>query len=190
MKKRIVILGILINTLISFLSGVFADEQKDENMNQEKNPQEVYRDLRNMALQISASQLKLNIQDPSTPYGILMETGYPEAVVTLLAFSDGAVSLYFSNGGGMIGGGEYKNVRDAGAKFIQESAKHISRMPKVADYPAPAVGQTRFYVLTGNGIYSVEQKEEILGEGKDNLSALFYAGQEVITQFRLASEKR
>jgi hypothetical protein len=38
------------------------------------------------------------------PLGVLMETGYDSATVTLFALSDGTTSLYFSNGGGVIGG--------------------------------------------------------------------------------------
>jgi hypothetical protein len=42
---------------------------------------------------------------------LLMETGYPEAVATLVAVADGTSSLYFSNGGGFIGVGTPAGVR-------------------------------------------------------------------------------
>ena len=35
-------------------------------------------------------------------WGVVMETGYPEAVVTLVSLGDRTTSLYFSNGGGII----------------------------------------------------------------------------------------
>jgi hypothetical protein len=41
----------------------------------------------------------------------VMETGYPEALVTLVALSEGIASLYLSNGGGIIGPGSRSDRR-------------------------------------------------------------------------------
>jgi hypothetical protein len=62
---------------------------------------DVYRGLRAQALQLTAAQ----VGPADAVFGVLMETGYPEAVVSLVALSDGTASLYFSNGGGIIGTG-------------------------------------------------------------------------------------
>ncbi|MBL4575724.1 MAG: hypothetical protein JKY51_06460 [Opitutaceae bacterium] len=44
-------------------------------------------------------------------WAVMMETGFPESAYTLIASADGSASIYFSNGGGIIGAGEHENVR-------------------------------------------------------------------------------
>ena len=79
---------------------------------QSPNPAEMSQQLRAEALARSAQDLGLSSspEDP-TVFGILMETGYPEAVATLAVFVEGSTSLYFSSGGGIIGAGEHDSVR-------------------------------------------------------------------------------
>lgn len=51
-------------------------------------------------------------------WGILMETGYPQGIATLVSLADGTTSLYFSNGDGMIGGGQHANIAQASKAFV------------------------------------------------------------------------
>jgi len=51
--------------------------------------------------------------DQTRIWVVVMETGYPEAVASLVVVADGTTSLYFSNGGGIIGAGEHSSVRTA-----------------------------------------------------------------------------
>jgi hypothetical protein len=62
-------------------------------------PPEVYEDLRNQALNLRKEQLGDAFAEVPI-LAVLMETGYPEAVATLVGVVDGTSSLYFSNGGG------------------------------------------------------------------------------------------
>lgn len=41
-----------------------------------------------------------------------METGYEEAVFSLRCITEGSISIYFSNGGGMIGIGEHEDAKE------------------------------------------------------------------------------
>ena len=51
----------------------------------------LYKHLREQELHLAAA--RTGIADPT--FGVLLETGYPEAVVSLLALADGTASLYF-----------------------------------------------------------------------------------------------
>jgi len=115
-----------------------------------------------------------------------METGYPEAVASLVAFADGSVSLYFSNGGGVIGAGGHQVVRDAADGFLEAAEACCSQLQAAPDAPLPATGRTRFYVRTFAGTVTAEVDEQELGEGHHSLSPLFYAAHEVITRVREA----
>jgi hypothetical protein len=106
---------------------------------------------------------------------LLMETGYPTAVATLLGGVDGTSSLYFSNGGGYIGAGSHAAVAEA---FWRSSRS--STTP-----PLAGKGTTQFVAVTPEGLRGAAAPEDDLGNGRHALSPLFHAAQDVITQIRL-----
>jgi hypothetical protein len=70
--------------------------------------------LRERALAVAALELGL-APTAARPrvWGVVMETGHAEGGATLVVFAEGTTSLYFSNGGGIIGAGEHAIVRTA-----------------------------------------------------------------------------
>lgn len=123
-------------------------------------------------------------------WGVLMETRYPEAAATLVALLDGSVSLYFSNGGGMIGAGEHASVRREAIKFISTAEAYVEDFSRTTQYPLPETGRVKFYLLTFSGILTGDFDENLLGEGGHKLSKLFHAGHDVITEIRKKTERR
>jgi len=113
-----------------------------------------------------------------------METGYPEAVVSLLALSDGTASLYFSNGGGIIGAGQHERPAVAARSLVAFAAHNLGHLAEAVEYPLPLPGHTSFYVLTSNGVLTADAPERDCGENRHVLSPLFYAAQELITEIR------
>jgi hypothetical protein len=145
------------------------------------------------ALREQVLTLKAEVLEPPAPgriLGVVMETGYKEAVVTLVAIADGTVSLYFSNGGGMIGLGGHEGPRAAGLRLISAAGSFLGSLTPAKAHPLPALGMTQFFVLTGDGVLTAGAREEDLGMNRHPLSPLYHAAQEVITQARLTSEKR
>lgn len=121
----------------------------------------------------------------------LMETGLDDACYTLVAVSDGSASLYFSNGGGVIGAGQRKAGAAKAKEFLSLSKEFDSRLERVSEYPVPKPGMTRFYVVKTDGsVLSGEFKEDDLGNGRSLLSPLFHKGHELITVIRLIDERK
>ena len=150
---------------------------------------ETYSALRHQALSIQRAEIGIPAPPPEAPaWGILMETGYPEATATLLALGDGTTSLYLSSCGGVIGGHAHQNVRQANAEFVETANRNYQHLEITDSFPVPAEGQTFFYVLTDSGVFTGDGREEDLGLGRHPLSPLFHAGHRVITQLRLISE--
>jgi len=143
-----------------------------------------YAGLRSLALGTTAETLKLGNWGPDDCYGILMETGYEKAVATLVCFVTGDTSLYFSNGGGVIGAGKHANVADAAKRFVTMGTKFVHEMREAAEFPLPALSATTFYVLTTRARYAFAASEADLGNGRSALSPLFHAGHEVIFNLR------
>ena len=151
-------------------------------------PAGAVRGLRQQALTVDAAQL--GVAPTATRahvWGVLMETGYPEAVATLVALADGTTSLYFSNGGGVIGAGEHSAVRAASETLLSTAEEHLGELAPAVGTPLPEVGRVRFYVRTFKGTVGAEAKEEDLGEGRHILSPLFHTAHSVITAVREAS---
>jgi hypothetical protein len=151
---------------------------------------DIYQELRKRAFSIDPLQVGLKPDQANPVFGILMETGYKDTVVTLLTVADGTVSLYFSNGGGIIGLGQHEGPRQACLSFLSFAAQFLPQLRSTREFPLPQDGYTTFYFLTVNGVLMFSARENDLGNNRLPLSPLFHKAQEVITQARLADEKQ
>ncbi len=149
----------------------------------------MYSALRHQALSIQRTEAGIPAPPPEAPaWGILMETGYPEATATMLALSDGTTSLYLSSGGGVIGGHAHQDVRQANAEFVETANQYYQHLKPTDSFPVAAEGHTLFYVLTDSGVLTGSGREEDLGLERHPLSPLFHASHRVITELRHISE--
>lgn len=148
-------------------------------------PAEIYLELRQQVLTLTPEQLDDALPADEPILALLMETGYPEAVATLVAVADGSSSLYFSNGGGIIGAGEHASVAAASRRWPEVAHHFLPQLPAVTDPSPPEEGLTQFVGVTRDGVRSTVAPEPDLAEGRHPLSPLFHAGQGVITQVRL-----
>jgi hypothetical protein len=148
-------------------------------------PEVVYERLRRRAFETTPETLGVaNDLGLDDPYVALMEMGMPGTVVTLACFADGDAGVYYQTGGGMIGGRAHETVRQAAKGFIAQIKPLVVGMGKMADPPPPDAGRVRFTALTPEGCFTAETDREALGDPQNGLSALFYSGQEVVSQMR------
>ena len=148
--------------------------------------------LRDQALSVTAQDLNLEpIEARPHVWGVLMELGYPQAVATLVTFGDGSTSLYISTGGGVIGAGEHKAVREECERFLAVVERHLADFePADIETPLPRPGRVRFYVRTFQSTLTAEADEKLLVNPQHKLWPVYQAGHAVITQMRLMSERR
>ena len=93
--------------------------------------------------------------------------------------------MYFSTGGGILGGIGHETVRNAARQFVSSAQTFLSKMKEVASFPLPPTGMTHFYALTNRGVFgSPELISDDLKNSKSEFFALFAAGQDVITEIR------
>ena len=145
---------------------------------------ETNKHLRSQALQLTAAQAGI----ADSIFGVLMETGYPEAVVMLVALADGTASFHFSTGGGIIGAGQHERPAVAARLLVAFAAHNLAHLVSTVEYPLPQPGNTRFYVLTSNGVLTADAPESEFGENRQVLSPLFFAAHELITEIRTSDE--
>lgn len=149
---------------------------------------EVMKELRNKWLTADADELGLEGEDAKAKvWGIMMETGLSAGVATLISIRDGTASLYTNTGGGVLGG---YSAKEQARRFVLEAEKHLARMKPTEEFPYPAVGRVKFYVLTREGVYTIDANDKALWSERHALHPLYRAGHEVLTGLRLASEKK
>ncbi len=154
--------------------------------NTTKQPSDIFTRLRAQIFETSPVNIGLTVEPGSAePWGILMEMGYPKGIATLVSFATGDASLYFSGGGGIIGGIAHESVNRAAKHFVSMAHWYVGKMEIATSRPLPGPGKVGFYVLTSQGVLTVEIDEKDLGQQKSDLSPLFYAGQGVITELRI-----
>ena len=122
-------------------------------------------------------------------WGAMMEMRIGSADVSLVAVAEGSTSLYFSTGGGVIGGGEHESVRAANRKLLGVIEKLFPAFV-AREVPVPVLnGAVSFAVFTYDGLRAARDTEERLRDRKSPLWPAYYIGQEIITALRLVTEK-
>jgi hypothetical protein len=152
---------------------------------------DVYLGLRNTMLQSPRSKFGLvPTSAPTEPWGVLMDWGVEHGTATVVAASDGSASVYFSSGGGYIGGRGQEPIRRAAQKAV-EVAKAVQPMAhSTTTFPLAERGGVVFYLLTDSGVFTTDATERDLNSASHPLRPLGDAMQEVITQYRLWSEEQ
>jgi hypothetical protein len=188
-KMRFLVVAILVTvaaTAVALLRSRATAEE--ESRTPAHDPAQVTAELRARLLRGTASQF--SIEPVAGVWGVLMETGYPDAAATLVALGDGTASLYFSSGGGVIGGGPHPSINAAARRLVEIAGRHVSELSPATEFPLPSNGDVRFYVLTTKGVLQGGAREETLGEGSHSLSEVFFAGHDVITGLREVTQER
>lgn len=124
-------------------------------------------------------------------WAAVMEMGMDRgATVTVVSFIEGSASIYTSTGGGFIGGGSKPAIRDAAVAFVNVGREVQPTLSASDDVALPRTGETVFYIRKGNQRYRASTSTADLESGPHALAPLWAAAQNVITQYRLDSERR
>jgi hypothetical protein len=150
----------------------------------------LYADLRSAVLAIDPTTLDLAPGEPWDRAAVaLMELGLDEGSATVVAVADGTVSLYLSSGGGVIGAGAHAAVAAPARRFRELIATARGQLRAVEAFPGPpGSGQVGFHALIGDARYTASAPESALRSARHPLAELYAAGQDVLTEIRLASE--
>lgn len=118
-------------------------------------PQQVASGLRANAF----SMMLAREGDSSTePFGFINEFRQGDTVVTLIAFKTGDVSLYFSTGGGILGGRGRPELAELARQTIEKLAPVVAQLNRTDDMEVPGPSEISFYILTPSGRYSIRAK--------------------------------
>jgi ankyrin repeat protein len=150
-------------------------------MSEGENPYPV---LRQQVLMQNPAELGLDPDSFGKVWGMVMESSLDGAVVSLIVLGDCTISLYFSSGTSIVGGGEHESVIDAATTYLSITDQFVEQAESAFMFPMPEAGNTIFYFLLFDGVSSVEASENELKGGEHALSPLYLKGQDVIAELR------
>ena len=154
-------------------------------------PAEMTEKLRSMVLHLDPGDLGLTKERFRYPvFAMMMEEGFEEGSYSLSVVADGSTSLYFSDGGGIIGGGEHETVRKASGQFLSGAQRFFDQTQPVTIFPPPQSGEVTFYFVSFSGVRKYfGAKDDFAGE-RDPLAGLFFAGHNVIAALRQYEQEK
>lgn len=121
-------------------------------------------------------------------FGLIHEFWQRGVLVTLAAFRTGDLSLYFSNGGGILGGIQHEKVAELVRKTMPLLGPLTAQLERSDEMDRPKPGEISFTILTNEGRFR-RRLSSMPEQDKDNPDfQLLALGQGLITELRKASE--
>ncbi len=146
--------------------------------------------LRNMAFSATPEQLGLSLSTEKTVvYAVIMDWEMGGATATTVSYQTGDASLYLSSGGGVIGGGQHRNVNIAAKQFISLAQTFLDKATKTEATPLPSRDEVKFYMLTNKGVFAGQETIKNFENNTSPWLKLFEEGNNVLTELRKTSEK-
>ncbi len=155
-----------------------------------QNDSNVYEEMRNMALNITAEQLELPMPgDATIVYGVVMDWELGDGISTTACYATGDASMYLSTGGGVIGGGKHQNVNAAAKKLVASAQKLLDKTVKTGQTPLPGTDEVHFYFITNKGIFIAKEHMANFENEKSPWFPFFEEVNLVITELRKSNDE-
>ena len=174
---------------MAFFSKLF-NRSEDSSPQKHRQVSGAYQGMREQLFSMDPRTLGLDPDTTTNPiWAFLMETAYPEGVVSLLATVEGTVSLYFSSGGGTIGLGQHAEPAAISAELLAMAEDFLPKFQPTEDRSLPELTITRIYLLTFDKTFAAEAPEDTLSNDQHEISPLFHKAHELITAIRAVNDK-
>ncbi|MBN1665991.1 MAG: hypothetical protein JW862_02850 [Anaerolineales bacterium] len=152
---------------------------------------EEYIAYRDRALRITPSDVGVPDQfDPQMPFGVIFDFYLDNDLTTATAYANGDASIFFENGGGVLGGSTYEIVRNAALEVIIAGADVYPLAEPATGTPYPQPGQVGVYLMALDGVRFIDGQASDLTSGTEPLAELYQAVQNLTEQLRKISEDK
>ncbi len=119
------------------------------------------------------------------PSAAAMDWNVGGGVSTLVAFSDGTVSLYYSGDGGIIGAGTHEQIRAPGMRFHALLSQLAERLVPTTQYPLPPNAKVTFWLACADATLASDHfAPEELADTAHPFHAVHAHAQATITALR------
>lgn len=115
---------------------------------------QTYLGLRNQALKIKPYDLHLDVTSNDQVYAAIVDIPINDKIATLCCVFDGTVSLYYCNGGGLLGLGQrYDTVRKSSGSLLISAGQTIPFLQYAYDVSVVRDGKAHVFLLVRDGIF-------------------------------------
>ncbi len=123
-------------------------------------------------------------------YGVLMDWHSGDHIATVVSMCDGHASLYTTTTFGIQGGSRHASVRNVAVNFVKAADAYHDDAQITTEFSYPTEGRARIYLLGFDGVRVIDTEAHALERNLDKCSDLWTLGQRVVTELRLATEKK
>lgn len=164
--------------------------KKDKDNANTKNDKYTYASMRKLAFNYTPEQLGLKLENDDQVYGAVVDMGVGAGnTATMICFIDGTASLYFSNGGGIIGAGQHDSVKQVVTSFLVSSHQALPVMKRAENIDIlPDENHHIVYLFTPAGVFTIDIAIEDIQNSKEAYF-LFSLSQMVLSEIRKVSKK-
>jgi hypothetical protein len=96
--------------------------------------------------------------------------------------------MYYSFSGGFINGSSHIKIKEAVINFVLKARTYLKNAKPVSTTDLPAINFVNFYFLTNKSLFLIKENITNLGNKSIILSALFEAGNKVISEINVYSQ--
>src|SRR5665213_4024849 len=151
--------------------------RRKRNGHEPASPEEMYRDLRSMALEAAVSGVIPVHRDHPEVFGLVADIPAQGGYATIVALGDNSTSMYTSTGGGTIGAGERPAVAASTQQLLAVVQAHLDAFASADDGTLPEQGWVRLHVLTDQMPRRADVSEDAFwGKASSHLSPGIAAG--------------
>ncbi|QNU67016.1 hypothetical protein EHE19_000190 [Ruminiclostridium herbifermentans] len=166
------------------------NNQQNSNNQNSQNGEYTYASMRKLAFTFSHKDMGAKMGNDYHVYGAVVDMGVDNInTATMICFIDGTTSLYFSDGGGIIGAGQHESVNKAVLSFLENcfQALPITRIADGID-DLPKENHHTYYLFTKAGIFSIDIDLREVNKSKE--SQLLYTQSQMVLNEILKVSKR
>lgn len=181
-------------SLLGFLASLFGAGRKPAPTGPAAPPPgaDAMKGLRIMMLTTPASEAGIRPSERfPKAFGVVMDLPISGGhTATVVSMCDGHASLYTTSTFGVLGGIGHEPVRLASMNFVAAAQSHYGGATPTAEYPYPLPGHVRFYLLGFDGVRVIDAEIASVENRGDPCSVMWAAGQGVLTELRLLTERK
>lgn len=151
----------------------------------EKNIDNPYLGLRQLALDTKPEDIGFTLDNNEQVYAAVADLPLANGIATLVCFFDGTVSLYYQNGGGMIGMGQkYEEVKKAGMSFLFSAGQTLQFLKSAQNFNLPANNIVSVYLKTKESTYKAEINMSNIHSQEKHIQFLNFLIQNMLNKIR------
>jgi hypothetical protein len=180
---------IQVGILVFFLRKAKKKKNTSTAQNQPQLHPDTYHGKRQLALEVTPSQLGLSVQPAVTKvHGLVIDWDMNGTVLTLTAYITGAANAFLSSGSFLTGAGNNPAVAENAAMLVQMAQNYLGRCMPVNDTGLPLPGTVRFYLLTNKGIFAAQEMMAAIENDMSPWGDLFYRANGMLEEIKKTVE--